>query len=107
ERGRQQLGVVELVGPAFAVEHRTAGVEQDVADEIRLLLVLLDGVTLGAAVALPVDVAQIVARHILAVLDELDRKAAIRALMIADAQTLDDGARLEAERLGAGDDIGL
>jgi hypothetical protein len=39
-------------------------------------------------------------------LDKLDREAAVRALVIADAQSLDYGASLEAEHLGAGDDVG-
>ena len=50
-------------------------VEQDVADEVGFLLVLLDGVALGPAVALPVDVADVVAGDVLAVLDELDGEA--------------------------------
>ena len=91
QRRGQQLGVFQLVGVAFAVEHRAAGVEQDVADEVGLLLVLLDGVAFGAAVALPVDVADVVAGDVLAVLDELDGEAAERALVVADAQALDDG----------------
>ena len=47
KRGRQQLGVFELVRVAVAIEHRPAGVEQDMADKIRFLLVLLDGVAFG------------------------------------------------------------
>src|SRR5262249_34010560 len=46
----QQFGVLQLVRLALAVEHRTAGVHEDVTDEVRLLLVLLDGVALGTAV---------------------------------------------------------
>ena len=72
------------------------------ADEVRLLLVLLDGVALGAAVALPVDVADVVAGDVLAVLDELDGEAAERALVVADAQALDDGAGLQARALRRG-----
>src|SRR5262245_21904042 len=51
--------------------------------------------------------ADIVAWHILAVLHELDREPAKRAAVIADAQTFDDAARLESERLGAGENLGL
>ena len=69
--------------------------------EVRFLLVLLDRVALAAAVALPVDVANIVARHIFAMLHELDGEAAKRRLVIADAQTFDDGPGFDAQRLGA------
>ena len=41
------LAYSSLFGRAVAVAHRVAGVEQQVADEVRLLLVLLDGVALG------------------------------------------------------------
>ena len=50
---------------------------------------------------------QVVAGHVFAVLHELDREAAIRAFVIANAQAFDEGAGLESQRLGAGDDIGL
>ena len=75
--------------------------------EVRLLLVLLDRVALAAAVAFPVDVADVVAGDVFAVLDELDGEAAIGTFVIADAQPLDEGARLDAQRLGAGDDFGV
>ena len=101
------LAYSSLFVVAVAVEHRPAGVEQDVADEVGLLLVLLDGVAFGAAVALPVDVADVVAGDVLAVLHELDGEAAERALVVADAQALDDGAGLQAQSLGAGEDVGL
>ena len=67
--------------------------------EVRFLLVLLDGVAFGSAIAFPVDVANVVARHIFAMLHEFDGEAAIGALVIADAQAFDEGARLEAEGL--------
>src|SRR5262249_54776275 len=92
---------------AVTVEHGVAGVEDDVGDEVGLLLVLLDGVALGPAVALPVDVADVVAGDVLAVLDELDGEAAEGALVLADAQAFDDAARLEAQGGGAGEDVGV
>jgi hypothetical protein len=44
-----------------------------VADEVRLLLVLLDVVAVGLAEDLPVEVAQVVAGRVLAVLGETRR----------------------------------
>src|SRR5581483_4223199 len=48
-----------------------------------------------------------VAGDILAVLDELDREAAVGAAVVADAEALDDRSGLQAERLGARDEVGL
>ena len=72
--------------------------------EVGLLLVLLDRVAFGPAVAFPVDVADVVAGDVLAMLDELDGEPAERRLVVADAQALDDGTGLDAEGLGAGKD---
>ena len=77
------------------------------ADEVRFLLVLLDGVAFAAAVALPVDVADVVAGDVFAVLDELDGEALVRALVVADAQALDDLPGLQAEGFGTGENVGL
>ncbi len=93
---RQRFREFELVRILVAVEHRVARVHHQMGGEVRFLLVLLDGVAIGTSVAFPVDMANIIARHILAMLDEFDREAAIRTFMIADAQTLDEGACLDA-----------
>src|SRR5262249_5927187 len=97
----QQLRVLELVGRPVAVLHRLGAVEEDVGREIRLLLVLLDRVPLGPAVALPVNVPDVVPGDVFTVLYELDGEPAERRLVIADAQALDDGSRLYAERFGS------
>src|SRR5439155_17016769 len=94
-----------LVRVAFAVEHGVTGVEDDVGDEVGLLLVLLDRVAFASAVALPVDVARVVAGDVLAVLHELDGEALERTLVLADAQPLDDAAGLQAQRGGAVEDF--
>jgi hypothetical protein len=78
-----------------------------VAVEVRFLLVLLDGVAFAAAVAFPVDVADVVARNILAVLDELDGEPFVGALVVADAETFDELPRLHSEGFGASENIGL
>jgi hypothetical protein len=49
----------------------------------------------------------VVPRHILAMLDKLDGKPAIRTAMIADAQALDDRSRPETEGGGFRQDIRL
>jgi len=50
-----------------------------VAVEVGLLLVLLDVVPVGLAVELPVEVADLIARGVLAVLGELDGESAVGA----------------------------
>src|SRR5207245_2679052 len=100
QRCRQQLGVFQLVSRTCAVEHRAAGVDKKMGDEVGFLLVLLDRVSLRAAVALPVDMADVVARNILTVLHELHGETAIGTAMIADAQPLDDHPGLDAQGFG-------
>ena len=56
------------------------------SSEVGLLLILLDGVALRTAIAFPVDVPDVIARHIFTMLHELDGKATIRTAMVADAQ---------------------
>src|SRR6516162_11892606 len=77
------------------------------AREVRLLLELLDRVAFGSAVALPVDMADIVAGDVFAMLDEFDRETAVGAFVIADAQPFDDGACFDAQGLSAGNDFGV
>ena len=60
-----------------------------VRDEVRLLLVLLDVVAVGFPVDPPVQVAEIVAGGVLAVLGELDGEAFVRAAVQAGNEPLD------------------
>ena len=55
------LAVLQLRQLAGAVLHRLAAIEQDVGDVVRLLLVLLDVVTVRAAHDLPVQMPRVVA----------------------------------------------
>src|SRR5262249_22032802 len=71
--------------------------------EGRLLLELLDVVAVGARPDLPVEVAQVVALGVLAVLHELDGVAEERALVQAVEEPLDDLAGAQVEPVGAGD----
>ena len=74
------------------------------AVEIGLLLELLDVVAIAARVDLPVDRGEIVARHVLAILGELDAEALERAAVQTGEEALDDRARLELERAETRDD---
>ena len=74
------------------VGHAAAGIDEEVRLEVGLLLVLLDVVAVGLAEGAPVDVADLVAGVILAVLGELDAEALVRALVDAGEEALDEAA---------------
>ncbi len=80
QRRGEQFRVFEFVGALAAVAHRVAGIEQQVTGEVGFLFVLFDGVAVGAAVTFPVDVPDVVAGDVLAVLDELDGEAFVGLL---------------------------
>ena len=73
--GDHLRGVGQLLLRAVAVAHRGAGVEHEMADEVRLHFVLLDEQQVAGEVDPPVDVLGIVAPGILAVAGKLDGKA--------------------------------
>jgi hypothetical protein len=100
KRRTASSGVLELrdVG-ARGVGHRLARVQEQVGEEVGLLLVLLEIELVGLGPDLPVDVADVVSRHVLAVLGELDGEAVVRAGVLAGDVALDDHPRLEVEAL--------
>ena len=105
-RGRA-LGVFELrhrrgVAP---VAHALAGVQQQVADQVRLFLELLQVVLVGPAEDFPVEVAQVVAGRVLAMLGELDREAVEGAAMHARDVALDDPPRAQRQALQPGEHL--
>ena len=72
QAGGDGAGVVVLVQRAAAVVHRLADVDDEVAAQVGLCLVLLDVKAVGLGPDLPVEVADVVAGGVLAVLHELD-----------------------------------
>ena len=85
-----------FIAPA-AVAHAARDVAQQRAAEVRVFLELLDVVAVLLGPDLPVDVAQVVAAGVLAVLAELDRLAEVRAAVHAGEEALDDVPRAEIE----------
>ena len=83
QRGRHPGGVEQFLGIAVAVAHRLADVEHEVADEVRLHLVLLDEVLIASVEDPPIDVPWVVARHVFTVAGELHREAGERRLVLA------------------------
>src|SRR5581483_9300715 len=74
------------------VVHAGAAVEDERGLEVRLLLVLLDMVAVGAGIDLPVNVAYLIAGNVVAMLRELDAAAPVRAFVHPGDDALDDGA---------------
>ena len=102
QAGGEHLAVGELGVAAGAVFHGLRAVEEDVRDVVGLLLELLDVIAVGAAEDLPVEVAEVVAGRVFAVLGELDGEAVVRGLVLAGHVALDEITRVHPERLGAG-----
>ena len=94
QRGSHALCVFQLRqrrGVA-AVAHAFAGIQKQVADEVRFLLVLLEVELVGLAIHLPVDKAQVVAGAVFAVFGKLDREAVVGTAMRAGDIAFDDRA---------------
>src|SRR5690349_21383086 len=71
------LAVLEFGQLARAVSHGLAAIEQDIGDVIRLLLILLDVVAVGTAENLPVEMPDIIALGVFAMLSKLDGESAV------------------------------
>ena len=71
--------------------------KQQVADQVGLFLELLEVILVGAAEDLPVEIAEVVAGGVLAVLGELDREAVEGAAVNARDVSLDDRPRAERQ----------
>jgi len=97
EGGRDGGRVVEFRLVFGLVVHRLRSVEQDVRAEVRLLLVLLDVEAVGAAVDLPVEEPEVVARRVLAVLGEFDGEPVVRALVESAHESFHDRPRAHIE----------
>ena len=100
-------GVVELGDFAGAILHGLAAIEEEVGDEVRLLLVLLDVVAVAAAEDFPVEMPGVVAGDVFAMLRKLDGESAEGGAVRAGHVALDDAARLEPEVFGLLDGRGV
>ena len=98
ERRREQPRVVELRDAgASRVRHRRAGVDRDLRRQVRRLAVLLRVEAVGPGEQLPVDVLQIVAGPVVAVLAELRAVAVKGAAVQAGDRAVDRDPRDELE----------
>ena len=90
DRCGEKFRVFQLADLSRAVGHRGAGIDQDVAVEIRLRLVEFGEIFFRAAEHAPVDGADRIAGRILAVMRELGAEAAQRTAVAAHPQALHD-----------------
>ena len=90
QRGGDVLGVLELARVLALVGHAAAGIDEQMGLQVGLFLVFLDVVAIGLAEGAPVDVADLVAGIILAMLGELDAEALVGALVDAGEEALDE-----------------
>ena len=99
ERRRQRARVFELGqrGARRLEAHRARQVEQQVAAEVRLLGVLLHEVAVALGEHLPVEVLERIARHVRAVLGELDAEAVEGRAVHARDEALDHEPRAHVE----------
>ena len=81
-----------------------ARVHEQPADEVGVLLVLLEVKTLGAAEDFPIDVLDVVAGAVFAVLGELDGEAVVRATVLAGKITFDGEAGLQLQSADLSED---
>jgi hypothetical protein len=90
--GGEALGVLGFGhrGGGALIGHALAGIDDEMAEEVGLVFVLLQVELVGAAEDFPVEVAQVVAGRVFAVLRELDGETVPRAAMLAGDVALDD-----------------
>src|SRR5262249_17252177 len=100
-------GVLVLVQRPAAVVHRFAGIDHQRRLEVGLGFVLLHVVAIGLGPDLPVEVANIVARRVLAVLGELDALPEERAPVHAGKEAFDDLTGPQIEPADAGNGLGM
>ena len=109
DRGRDTLGVFALGEPRgiAAPVHRPAHVEHDGRAQIRFLFVLLHEPLVGPREHFPVDVPQIVAGLVGAMLRELDGEALARRFVQPGEKSVHDPSRHNLQSPEGGDGGGV
>ena len=108
EGRRQADAVLELRQLlAVSVAHRAGEVHHQIAGQVGLGLELLDVEPVGLGVNVPVDVGDVVAGRVLAVLGKLDREPLERAGVQPGDEALDDELGAQVEPGDLADHLGL
>jgi hypothetical protein len=105
QRRRQERGVLQLADLPAREPHGLGDVEHDHEVGVGVRLVLLDVVAIGTGVQLPVDPADVIARHVPAVLGKVHGRAEERRAVQAVDEPVDDIAREELEILDPREDL--
>jgi hypothetical protein len=99
EGGGEGFSTLEFGSPGgvAAVKHGGAGVADDVKADIGLLHVAFDAEAIASGIEAPIEMAQVVAGLVVAIVAELDAKAMEGAVMHAAEETLHHITGLEVE----------
>lgn len=84
-------------GAGAAIFHRSAGVTDDVEADVRLQHVALDAEAIAAGVEPPIEVAEVVAGLVIAIVAEFDAETMKRTVVEATEETFHDVAGSEVE----------
>src|ERR1044071_391940 len=98
QRRCQVLRVLQLGDFAARVSHRSARINQQMYLRVRVTLIFFDVKAVCAREQFPVEVPEVVARHVLAMLCEVCRKPEMRRAMKPADEAFDYGARNQFER---------
>ena len=96
QRRRQPPRVLELRDGLARVAHAARRVDDEIGLKVRLFFIFLDVIAVGLAEGPPVDMADLVAGPVLAMLGELDREPLERALVQARHHPFDHQAARSA-----------
>ena len=107
ERRGHSAGMLELRDGLPRIAHAPRRIDDEHRLEVRLFLIFLDVVAVGLAEGPPVDVADLVAGAVLAMLGELDREPLERALVQARHDSLDHQPREQLQPAEAGQGGGV
>ena len=107
EAGGEEAAVVELGQLVAAEAHRLRHVEDHREVGVGVGLELLDVEPIGPRVEPPVDAPDVVARHVPAVLGEVDGDAQVRRLVQAVDEPLDHETRGQLEAADTGQHLGV
>jgi len=107
ERGCEHFRAFHFGSPSLcaAIFHRSAGVTDNIEPDVRLEHVTFDAETVVAGVEAPIEMAQIIAGLIVAIIAELDAEPVKRAVVQAAEKSLHDVARLEIESFERGQQL--
>jgi hypothetical protein len=103
----QVLAVLELRDPPAREIHRARNVENHREVGVGVGLILLQVVAVGSRVQLPVHPPDVVARHVAAVLGEIDRRAEVRRPVQPVDEPVNYGLREQFEVPNPREDLGI